>query len=224
MILCCLGKNGYAILDECVADNAMKEDWQAFLGHFETTLDTEVGPCVHVYDLEAIRKKHDETARELVARIHQLGSWAHIRDGSTATIEFEVQWCFIWAITDEEIELRCRLLAAPLTATTNELLTIAESYYAVERGAQQMSSGGNTSVNAVHAHHKHNDKGKEQQHKKSTPKNLCGNCTKQHAPGQANCAVHEFVCSTCGHIWHWKPKCSGGAPPQKQSGKRQHPG
>ena len=69
-ILCCLGKKGYAILDEWVADDAMKEDWQAFLHHFETTLDTELGPHVCVYDLEAIRKKHDETAHELVARIH----------------------------------------------------------------------------------------------------------------------------------------------------------
>ena len=74
MILCCLGKKGYAILDEWVANNAMKEDWQAFLHHFETTLDTEVGPHVHVYDLEAIRKKHGETAHELVASVCQLAS------------------------------------------------------------------------------------------------------------------------------------------------------
>ena len=120
-----------------------------------------MGPCVHVYDLEAVRKKHDKTAHELVARIHQLASQAHIRDGSTAAIEFEVQQCFIQAITDEEIELRCRLLAAPLTATTNELLTIAEGYYAVEHGAQQMSSGGNTSVNAVCGHCKQYNKGKQ---------------------------------------------------------------
>ena len=200
----------------------MKEDWQAFLHHLETTLDMEVGPHVHVYDFEAIRKKCDKTAHELVARICQLTSQAHIGDGSTAAIKFEVQQCFILAITDEEIELICRLLAAPLTATTNELLTIAESYYAVEHGAQQMSSGGNTSVNTVHAHCKHYDKGKQQQHKKSTPNNLCCNCTKQYAPGRANCPACESVCSKCGHIRHWKPKCRGGAPPQKQNGKKQH--
>ena len=91
MILCCLRKTGYAILDEWVANDAMKEDWQAFLHHFETTLDTEVGPCVCAYDLEAIRKKHDETAHELVARICQLASQAHIGDGSTTAITFEVQ-------------------------------------------------------------------------------------------------------------------------------------
>ena len=91
MICCCLGKKEYAILDEWVADNATKEDWQAFLHHFETTLNTEVGPHVCVYDLEAIRKKHDETACELVARIHQLASQAHIGDGSTTAIKFEVQ-------------------------------------------------------------------------------------------------------------------------------------
>ena len=60
--------------------------------------------------------------------------------------------------------------------------------------------------------------------KKSTPNNLCGNCTKQHAPGQANCPARESVCSKGGHSGHWKPKCRGGAPPQKQSGKKQHPG
>ena len=75
---------------------------------------------------------------------------AHIGNGSTAAIEFKVQFRFIRAITDGEIELRQRLLATPLTATTNELLTIAESYYAVDHGAQQMSSSGTKSVNAVH--------------------------------------------------------------------------
>ena len=90
-ILCCLGKKGYAILDEWVADDATKEDWQAFLHHFETTLYIEVGPCVCVYDLETIKKKHDETAHELVARICQLAIGAHISDGSTTAIEFEVQ-------------------------------------------------------------------------------------------------------------------------------------
>ena len=87
-----------------------------------------------------------------------------------------------------------------------------------------MSSGGNTSVNSVCAHCKHYDKGKQQQHKKSTPNNLCGNCTKQHTPGQANCPARESVCNKCEHIGYWKPKCRGGAPPQKLSGKKQHPG
>ena len=88
-------EKGYAILDECIAHNDMKEDWQAFLCHFETNLDTEVGPPVCVYDLEVIRKKHDETACELVARIHHLASRAHIGDGSTTAIKFKVKQCFI---------------------------------------------------------------------------------------------------------------------------------
>ena len=114
----------------------MKQDWHAFLLHFTSTLDTEVGPRVQGYDLEAIQKKKDKTAKELVAYIYQMVARAHIGDGSTAAIEFEVQCRFLRAITDDEIELRQRLLAAPLTAMTNELLTIAESYYAVEHGAQ----------------------------------------------------------------------------------------
>ena len=147
-ILSSLGKKEYAIHDEWVMDAATKQDWQAFLCHFESTLDIEVGPRVKVYDLEAICKKRDETACELVACIQQMASQAHNRNGSVAANEFEVQHRFIRAITDDEIELQCGLLAAPITATTNELLTIAESYYAVECGAQMMSSSG-TSVNAV---------------------------------------------------------------------------
>ena len=50
-------------------DAATKQDWQAFLQHFESTLDTKVGPRVRVYDFEAIHKKRDETACELVACI-----------------------------------------------------------------------------------------------------------------------------------------------------------
>ena len=83
-------------------------------------------------NLRSFTKKHEETPCELVARIYQMVSHAHIGGGSAIAIEFE---CFIRAISDDEIELRHRLLAAPLTATTNELLTIAESFYAVAHGA-----------------------------------------------------------------------------------------
>ena len=56
-ILSCLGRKGYNIHDEWCADAATKKDWHAFLLHFESTLDTEVGPRVCVYDLEAIWKR-----------------------------------------------------------------------------------------------------------------------------------------------------------------------
>ena len=212
-ILSCLGRKGYDIHDEWCADAAMKKDWHAFLLHFESTLDTEVGPRVHVYDLEAIRKKKDETVKELVARICQMAARAHIGDGSTAAIEFEVQCRFIRAITDDEIEFRRRLLAAPLTATTNELLTIAESYYAVEHGAQQMSSSGTKSVNAVHTGKPYRKGQSKQTQRKPQNVSDCGNCTKKHKPGHANCPAHESVCNKCGHTGHWQAKCRGGAPP-----------
>ena len=61
MILSCLGKRGCTVHDEWVADATTKQDWHAFLHNFESTLDTEVGPWVRVYDLEAIRKKKDES-------------------------------------------------------------------------------------------------------------------------------------------------------------------
>ena len=73
-ILSCLGKKGYAICDEWVMDAATQQEWQAFLCHIESTMDTKVGPRVRVYDLEAIHKKRDETAHELVAHIQQIAS------------------------------------------------------------------------------------------------------------------------------------------------------
>ena len=125
-----------------------------------------------------------------MARIHQKVYHAYIGDGSARAIEFEIQQCFIRAINDDKIELRHRLLAAPLTATTNELLTIAEIFYAIEHGAQHMSAGGNKSVNAVCTCNQ-----KQQHQKKTTSNNLCRNCTKHHAPGQANCPPQDSKCN-----------------------------
>ena len=44
--LYCLGKKGYALHDEWVADPATKADWPEFLCYFELTLDTKVRPWV----------------------------------------------------------------------------------------------------------------------------------------------------------------------------------
>ena len=73
-ILSCLGRKGYDIHDEWCADAAMKKDWRAFLLHFESTLDTEVGPRVRVYDLEAIQEKERRNCKGT-------GS-THLPDGS----------------------------------------------------------------------------------------------------------------------------------------------
>ena len=78
-----------------------------------------------------------------------MASHAHIRDRSARAIKFEVTVMLIRVFSDDEIELRCRLLEAPLTATSNELLTIAESFYAAEHEVQHISAGGSKSVNAI---------------------------------------------------------------------------
>ena len=90
-ILCCLGKKGYALHDEWVADPATKANWQEFLQYFESTLDIKVRPWVQVYDLEAIHKKHEEAPHDLEARICHMTSHTHIGDGSARAIEFKVQ-------------------------------------------------------------------------------------------------------------------------------------
>ena len=50
---CCyiFAKKGNAMYDEWTANEGFKNDWCQVLTYFESTLDTEVGPCVWVYDL-----------------------------------------------------------------------------------------------------------------------------------------------------------------------------
>ena len=87
----CLGKKGYALYDEWIADPPTKFNWWEFPWYFESNLDTEVRPWVWVYELKAIHKKYEKTPHELVARTCQMASHAQIRYGSATTIEFEVQ-------------------------------------------------------------------------------------------------------------------------------------
>ena len=63
---------------------------------------------------------------------------------------------------------------------------MAESYYAVEHGAQQTSSGGTKSVNAVHTGKPYRKGQSKQMQRKPQTGSDCGNCTKKHKPGCAN--------------------------------------
>ena len=45
-ISCCLGKKGYVVHDECIANPATKADWHEFLQYLELTLNTKVRPQV----------------------------------------------------------------------------------------------------------------------------------------------------------------------------------
>ena len=92
------------------ADEVHKKDPVKLLDYIESTLDDEISPRVSVYELEDITKRSDESIDELVDWIHQLVCRAQISDGSDAAIEFKVQCCLIWAITDANIELCKQLL------------------------------------------------------------------------------------------------------------------
>ena len=70
------------------ADEAHKNDPVKFLDYIESTLDDEISPQVHVYELEDITKRSDESINELVDWICQLACRAQIGDGSDAAIEF----------------------------------------------------------------------------------------------------------------------------------------
>ena len=63
-------------------------DPEKFLDYIESMLDDKISPRVHVYELEDITKRSDESINELVDQICQLACRAQISNGSDAAIEF----------------------------------------------------------------------------------------------------------------------------------------
>ena len=135
-LLCILGKEGNAAMDRWVsADEMHKNDPAKFLDYIEGTLDDQISPRVHVYELEDITKRSDESIDELVNRICQLVQRAQISNGSDAAIEFKVQCRLIRAIPDADIELCKQLLKVSCDKRVSHLPEIYRTYYAVESGS-----------------------------------------------------------------------------------------
>ena len=199
-LLCILGKEGYAAMDRWVpADEAHKNDPMKFLDYTESTLDKEIFPQVHVYKLEDITKRSDESIDELVDQICQLTCRAQIGNGSDAAIEFEAQCRLIWAIPDTNIKLCKQLLKVSCDKKVLHLLEICRTYYAVESGAAAMCVS--HVVHAVcHTCQTHDPK-------LQTSYALCLNCTHQHPPGRHNCPARDSACKGCGKKGHWQAKC-----------------
>ena len=181
------------------ADEAHKNDPVKFLDYIESMLDNKISPQVHVYKLEDITKRSDESINELVDWICQLTHRAQISNGSDAAIEFKVQHRLIQAIPDADIELHKQLLKVSHDKRVSHLLEICRTYYAVESGVAAMCVG-----HVVHAvHHAH------QTHypKPLTSYTLCPNCTCQHPPSRNNCPAHDLTCKGCRKMGHWQVKC-----------------
>ena len=134
-----------------------KNDPMKFLDYIESMLDNEISPPVHVYELEDITKKSDESINELVDQICQLAHRAQISNGSDAVIEFKVQCRLIWAIPDADMELCKQLLKVSCDKRVLHLLEICRACYVVESGAAAMCAG--YAVHAVcHTHQAHDPK------------------------------------------------------------------
>ena len=177
------------------ADEAHKNDPAKFLDYIESMLDDEISPRVHVYELEDITKRSDESIDELVDWICQLAHRAQIGNGSDAAIEFKVQCRLIWVIPDANIKLCKQLLKVSHDKRVSHLLEICRTYYAVESGAAAMCVG--HVVHAVcHACQTHDPK-------LLTSYTPCPNCTHQHPPGRNNCPAHDLACKGCGKKGHW---------------------
>ena len=179
-LLCILGKEGYATMDRWVpADEACKSDPMKFLDYMESTLDDKISLWVHVYELEDITKRSDESIDELVDQICQLTHRAQIGNGSDAAIEFEVQCRLIRAIPDDNIELCKQLLKVSHDKKVPHLLEICRTYCTVESGVAAMCAG-----HAVHSVH-HTCQAHEL--KLQTSYAPRPNCTCQHPPSSHNC-------------------------------------
>ena len=76
-LLCILGKEDYATMGRWVpADETHKNNPVKFSDYIESTLDDEISPWVHVYELEDITKMSEESIDELVDWICQLAQRA----------------------------------------------------------------------------------------------------------------------------------------------------
>ena len=195
-LLCILSKEGYVAMDRWVpADEAHKNNSVKFLYYIESMLDDEISPRVHVYELEDITKRSDESINELVDWICQLAHRAQIGNGSDAAIEFEVQHRLIRVIQDANIEQHKQLLKVSHDKRVSHLLEICRTYFAVEAGVAAMCAG--HVVHALcHTYQTHD------------PKLLnsyapCPNCTHQHPPGRNKCPAHDLACKGCGKKGHW---------------------
>ena len=199
-LLCILGKEGYATMDRWVpADEVQKNDPVKFVDNIESTLDDEISPQVHVYELEDITKRSDKSIDELVDWICQPAHRAEIGDGSDAAIEFKVQHRLIWAIPDANIEMHKQLLKFSHDKRVSCMLGICRTYFAVESGVAAMCA--EHVVHAVcHAHQTHDTK-------LLTSYTLCPNCTHQHPPSRNNCPAHDSACKGCGKKGPWWAKC-----------------
>ena len=161
------------------ANEAHKNDPKKSLDYIESTLDNEISLQVHVYKLEDITKRFDESIDELVDWICQLACRTQISNGSDAAIEFEVQHRLIPAILDTDIELHKQLLKVSRDKKVSHLLEIYRTYYAVESGEAAMCVG--HVVHAVHTPTRHTSQGCRCSY---AP---CPSCTYQHPPSRHNC-------------------------------------
>ena len=123
------------------ADEVHKNDPVKFLDYIESMLDDKISPRVHVYKLEDITKRSDESVNELVDQICQLTCRAQISNDSDAAVEFEVQCRLIREIPDANIDLYKQLLKVSHDKRVSHLLDICRTYYAVESGAAAMCAG-----------------------------------------------------------------------------------
>ena len=148
-LLCILGEEGYATMGWWVlADEVHKSDPKKFLDYIEITLDDEISLWVHVYELEDVKKRSDESVNDLIDRICQLTCQVQIGDGSDATIEFKFQGRLIWAIPDANIQLWKELLKVNCNKKVSDLLEMSCTYYAVESGAAALCAS-----KVIHALH-----------------------------------------------------------------------
>ena len=198
-LLCILGKEGSATMDRWIpADEAHKNDPKKFLDYIKSTLDDEISPQVHVYELEDITKRSDKSIDELVDQICQLSCRSQIGNGSDAAIEFEVQHRLIRAIPDANIKLHKQLLKVSCDKRVSHLLEICRTYYTVKSGVAAMCAGHVVHV-VCHACQTHDPK-------LLTSYTLSPNCTCQQPPNRNNCPAHYSACKGCGKKGHWWAK------------------
>ena len=203
-----------------------KKSTSAFLDHLQSMMDHDISICCRIYKLEETNILPGETPNELVDRLRALAD--HCNFPTDDEKEWNVQYWLVHASANRELVKK--LLALPIKETTAKMLEVCRTHNAINSEMEVLGLGSSKTVHAIHKGPQ--QKGQWKGHKppqQQRQQHSCGNCTKQHAPGQASCPAKDSQCWACGKTGHWKAKCkmtkrkqvaTGQCAPQQDRGTR----
>ena len=206
---------------------AQKKSASAFLDHLQSMMDHNISICCRIYKLE-------ETCI-LPGWDTQQACWSPMNPGRLLQLPDGWQEGTECVVPVGPCPRRQRV-GEEATHSTHQGNNSQDVRGMQDSQCHQQQNGslGIGSSKTVHAIHKGPQqkgqcKGHKPQQQQQRQQHSCGNCTKQHALGQASCPAKNSQCWACGKTGHWKAKCkttkrkqaaTGQCAPQQDRGTR----